>query len=78
MLESASGRRVIDAAPKGSVLVESDAPLARIRARPSSPNDVSLVYEELARKWQLSLEEAVETIRGTFTRITCKIGKEQK
>jgi TatD DNase family protein len=70
MLGSESGRLVIDSTPKNMILVESDAPLAKVNGRVSSPNDVALVYEELAKKWQLSLGETIETIRGTFTRIT--------
>lgn len=70
MLGSESGRLVICSTPKNRVLVESDAPLAKVDGRASSPNDVALVYEELAKKWQLSLGETIETIRGTFTRIT--------
>jgi len=70
MIGSESGRLVIDSAPKNLVLVESDAPLAKVNGRASSPNDVALVYEELAKKWQLSLGETIETIRGSFRRIT--------
>jgi len=70
MLGSESGRFVIDSAPKNLVLVESDAPLSKIDGRPSSPNDIVVVYEELAKKWQLSIGETVDVIRGTFTRIT--------
>ena len=70
MLGSESGGLVIDSAPKNKVLVESDAPLAKVNGRASSPKDVALVYEELAKKWKLSLGETGETIRGNFTHIT--------
>lgn len=70
MLSSQSGRRVIKAAPKDMVLVESDGPFAKVGGRPGCPHDVTLVYSALAKEWQMTLEAAIETVSCNFTRIT--------
>ena len=72
MLGSESGRRVVDSAPQNQVLAESDAPLAKVNGRPSSPKDVALVYAELAKKWKVSVGETIDILGDTFKRITCQ------
>lgn len=72
MLSSASGRRVIKAAPKEMLLVESDGPFAKVGGRAASPHDVSLVYAALAKEWQMSLEAAIETVSSNFAKITVR------
>jgi TatD DNase family protein len=74
MLASVTGKRVLEGAPKEAVLVESDAPYAKVHGRSSHPRDVTLVYEALAAQWRLSIEEVVETVRSNF----CRITKEEK
>jgi TatD DNase family protein len=74
MLCTASGKKVIARADKSSVLVESDGPFAKIKGRPSDPNDITAVYRALAAHWAVNLAEAVESVANNFNRIVQPLG----
>jgi len=74
MLGTASGKKVIARAAKSSVLVESDGPFAKIKGRPSHPNDITAVYRYLAAQWTVNLAEAVESVANNFNRIVQPLG----
>lgn len=74
MLGTASGKKVIARAAKSSVLVESDGPFAKIKGRPSHPNDITAVYRDLAAQWAVNLAEAVESVANNFNRIVQPLG----
>ncbi len=66
MIQSAKGRRIIDALPPERVLGESDGPFVRVGKNPARPADVSLVEEYLASLWQVKRSEASTKIRTNF------------
>jgi len=66
MVQSAKGRRIIDALPPERVLSESDGPFVRVRENPAQPSDVSIVEEYLANLWQVKRSEASTKIRTNF------------
>lgn len=66
MVQSAKGRRIIDAVPPERVLSESDGPFVRAGKKPVRPTDVSLVEEYLASVWQVKRSEVSMKIRTNF------------
>lgn len=69
MLSSASGKRVLAGAPREAVLIESDAPFAKMAGRACHPKDVVLVYEALAIQWKVNFKEAEDIVFSNFNRI---------
>jgi TatD DNase family protein len=66
MVQSAKGRRIIEAVPPERVLSESDGPFVRVGKTPAQPTDVSIVEEYLASIWQVKQSEARARIRTNF------------
>jgi TatD DNase family protein len=69
MVSSASGLRVIAQSPRERVLVESDGPFTKIKGDICKPADVAFVYTSLAARWNLSMEEVIDTVKMNFERI---------
>lgn len=69
MLSSASGQRIIAHSPKERILVESDGPFAKVHDQVCSPQSVTLVYQYLATRWNVSNETAVACITANFQSI---------
>jgi len=68
MTASRTGQQLIKVLPKDRVLTESDAPLALVGGRPSSPHDVVAVVEFLADCWHIEKKDAARQILETFVR----------
>lgn len=69
MLSSASGKRVIEKSPRERILVESDGPFTKVHDQVCSPPSVSLVYQNLAARWNVSNETVVACIKANFESI---------
>lgn len=69
MLSSANGQRVIAQSPRERILVESDGPFAKFQGRVFNPSDVAFVYQDLAARWNVSNERAVDCVKSNFERI---------
>lgn len=73
MLSSASGLRVLGIAPRDRILGETDAPHVKVSGRIARPQDVAMVYEALARHWQMSMEAAADQCQANFDRIMARV-----
>lgn len=69
MLRSRNGRRIIDALPRERVVTETDAPYTKVGSRPSEPRDVPDVVAGLARAWDVTPDEARDSIFSTMAEI---------
>ncbi len=69
MIKSKNGQKIIAQLPKSRVLTETDGPYVRIGARIAKPGDVMSVLGYLANAWEISVDEAEETVLGNFRRI---------
>ena len=68
MLHTASGKRVLEAAPAESILVETDGPFAKQGARSVWPGDTAAVYRASALRWNISVPEAVSRVEANSRR----------
>ena len=66
MVQSAKGRRIIDAVPPERILSESDGPFVKVGTKPVRPTDVSIVEDYLASVWQVKRSEAGMKMRTNF------------
>jgi len=66
MLSTANGKRIMGTAPRESVLVETDAPFAKIKGRASHPKDIVAVYDALATHWRIGFDEVAESVMRNF------------
>lgn len=56
MLNSDSGRKIIDLIPNNRILIETDSPFVKFKNRNFSPIDVSIIFEKLAEFRNLKIE----------------------
>jgi TatD DNase family protein len=73
MLQSAKGRRLVEAMPPNRILTESDGPFARNDTGPLMPWDVGRAEFCLATVWGRDTEEARCTIRDNFRALLCTV-----
>jgi TatD DNase family protein len=69
MLSSQSGQRVIVQSPRERILAESDGPFAKIQDQVCRPTSVALVYQTLATRWNVSIEQVIDCITANFETI---------
>lgn len=66
MLNSASGRKVIERIPLNKLLTESDGPFTRIKGRVTNPSDISIVIKEIAKIKEIHEIETSLIIKQNF------------
>ncbi|MEO6324613.1 MAG: Qat anti-phage system TatD family nuclease QatD [Thermoanaerobaculia bacterium] len=66
MVQSETGRRIIERLPRDRVLTETDGPFLQVMGRPARPPDVSAVVEYLAGLWRVEPSEAHSTLARSF------------
>jgi len=69
MLRTEKGRTTIAALPSTRVLTETDAPFAKMGARPTAPHDLKHVVSTLARLWDVPTEEARQLVHDNLARL---------
>lgn len=72
MISSTSGQRLIARSPKDRILIESDGPFTSINGKICKPISVALVYQELAVRWKISVENVAVQIKSNFESIMSK------
>jgi TatD DNase family protein len=70
MINTKHGQRLIDRIDPERLLVETDAPFARVKGRAASPDDMSFVYEYLAIAWAVRIPDAILRVRQNFLGLT--------
>ncbi|MES3030956.1 MAG: TatD family hydrolase [Patescibacteria group bacterium] len=66
MLCTAKGKRILECTPPDRVLVESDGPFAKTGGSPCKPTDVDVVYQALAKHWNICMQGVVDLVRANF------------
>lgn len=66
MINSSSGKKIIDRIPKDRILTETDGPFLKVYGKPAKPQNVDLIYTYLANVWNQDLEEVIEQIKYNF------------
>lgn len=74
MISSASGQRLIAKSPKERILIESDGPFTSINGQVCKPISVALVYQELAARWKISVDNVAARIKSNYESIVSKFG----
>lgn len=74
MLESPSGRRVVDRVPPESVLLESDGPYVQAGGRPVRPDDLPAMMPRLAQVWGLDAQAAAARLRNNLRTLLSTLG----
>jgi TatD DNase family protein len=69
MLLSNRGRALAAAMPPDRVLTETDGPFAAVRKRPLDPAEVNHALSGLAALWNVSEDEAGDTMLASFRRL---------
>lgn len=69
MLRTDKGRSTIALLPTNRVLTETDAPFAKVGSRPAAPQDLKQVVSELARHWDIAVEEARQVVHDNLARL---------
>jgi Mg-dependent DNase len=72
MLRTASGMRILEAAPPEAILVESDGPFVQYESRAIRPSDVAVVYCALSERWKVSVPEAIDIVKVNSSRYGLK------
>lgn len=68
MVRSRRSRQLITAMNPDRILTETDGPYVTIGDRPTTPRDIQLVLEYLARTWSCDIAEAAARVRANFDR----------
>jgi TatD DNase family protein len=66
MLFSKKGQMIISSIPKERLLTETDAPFCKCNNNTLMPWDVGLIFPELSRIWNISVEESQEIVSSNF------------
>jgi TatD DNase family protein len=70
MVRSRRARSLIQAMNPDRILTETDGPFVTIGERPTTPRDIQLVLEYLAREWNCDLAESATRVRQNYRRAT--------
>lgn len=66
MIKSKNGKDIISKIPLEKILVESDGPFIDLNNKPIRPYELIVVYEFLAKKFEISLKEIEDTVKRNF------------
>jgi TatD DNase family protein len=66
MIRSKNGQRIIARVPADRVLVETDGPYTTVAGRPTTPQDVDVVYTYLAALQQQDVEAVISQVYRNF------------
>lgn len=69
MLNSASGKSIIDLLPLDRILTETDAPFVNINNKVAMPSDVAIVIEYLAKVHGKNEQEVSDHIKNNFVKM---------
>jgi TatD DNase family protein len=78
MLDSESGRRVLETAPRERILTETDGPYAKIGKRAASPSDIEIVTAGIAKIWKVDASAVESQVAANFDTICSTIRVAQK
>ena len=68
MLRSQKGKKMLEVVPLKHLLAESDGPYAKLSRKACSPSDVGVVYQAIADKHQITLDEVEHILEDNFKR----------
>jgi TatD DNase family protein len=66
MLRSRTGQSLVGILPRHRVLTETDGPFLKMGQRPAVPEDVLTCHDSLAAIWEVTPEEARDTVVANF------------
>lgn len=69
MIKSRSGRELLKALKPEQILTETDGPYVKVGETPTSPEDIRIVVESLAIKWNKSVEETMNLLKSNYQRM---------
>lgn len=69
MLETKSGRALVEGMPRDRVLTESDGPFAQVSGRPSVPWDVASTVDAMADLWSVEPDVLRRTLSENLRRL---------
>ncbi|MCM8534366.1 MAG: TatD family hydrolase [Lentisphaeraceae bacterium] len=64
MIKSRNGKELLKALKPEQILTETDGPYVKIGETPSRPEDIRVVIESLANKWDKTVEDTVALLNG--------------
>jgi TatD DNase family protein len=70
MVRSRRARSLIQAMNPDRILTETDGPFVTLGDQPTTPRDIQLVLEYLARLWKCDLAESAARVRENYRRAT--------
>jgi TatD DNase family protein len=72
MVRSRRARALIAAMNPARILTETDGPFVTLGDRPTTPRDIQLVHEYLARQWGCDIAESASRVRDNYRCATAR------